>query len=216
MRPGRALATLRGIAPSPRPTGCRYAKDVVEQLILNVLMGYDGAPAFDDLEQLTITSVAEGFRRTLDAARRFLLALHDQPRFKETELRPYWDSHRILRDGVSERSPTAESFGTNAIFSLYRLDGWPKSHAVLAGIYLGEKESAQITVALGDVTEDGDRVADRWAHSGDPEPGEDLGALANVEPANFPYLVTYNPGAVWAYDSAWARREGPRLDAWQA
>jgi hypothetical protein len=180
-----------------------YADDVVQQLQRKVLMGYEGAPSLDDIEGgLTIANAAEAFRRTVEASRQYFLALHGQPRFQQLKLHPYWDTYRILRDGASTESPSAgaEYFQTTALVSLYRLADWPKTQAVFAGIYLGEEDAAQLTVGLGELAEHGETIVYRWAHSVQPDDGDDLGVLANVDPATFPSIATYTPGAVWAYD----------------
>lgn len=165
-------------------------------------MGYDGAPSLGDLEEVSISHAVEAYHRIVEAGRQFFLALHGQPRFQQLGLVPYSGYHRILRDGTSE-SPTAGAvyFETTVLLSLYRDSAWPTTRVVFASIFLGPKEAPEINVGLGDVRERGESMAYRWAHAGEPDESADIGRLAAVDKARFPYVAVYEPDARWIYDS---------------
>jgi len=65
-----------------QPTWARYIEDALAQLRFNALLGYNGAPVFDDLENMTVPSVVEGYNRAMLAARQFFLTLHGQSGFR--------------------------------------------------------------------------------------------------------------------------------------
>lgn len=81
---GRAIARCGQHSPEWR----RYADVVVTQLRLQGLLGYDGAPVFDDLEDLTVVNAVEAFNRTIRVARQLLLTLHSRPAFHAASPRP--------------------------------------------------------------------------------------------------------------------------------
>jgi hypothetical protein len=44
-------------------------------------------------------------------------------------------------------------------------------------------------------------MAYRWAHAGEPDEDPDIGPLAAVDKATFPYVDVYEPQARWVYNS---------------
>jgi hypothetical protein len=114
-----------------KPEWSAYAEDVLAQLRQKGLLGYDGAPMFDDLGELTIPHAVEAFNRSIRAAREFFLQLHGQPSFINLGLRPYWKEHRMVRNGGSQ-TPTqpVEWFETTVVMCLYKRERWQANCAV--------------------------------------------------------------------------------------
>jgi hypothetical protein len=82
---------------------------------------------------------------------------------------------------------------------------------------------------LGNVSEHGETMVYRWAHSDDPDRPSELGQLAETEKSDFPNAAIYTPGAQWVYDSTpwiagrpdedlgWVTAKlSAAVDAWQA
>lgn len=106
---------------SQLPEWSRYAADVNAQLGRKGLLGYEGAPMFDDLDGLTTASAVEVFNRTIRAARQFYLQLHGQSGFAALGLGPHEWNYRMLRDGRSDVPTQGEEwFATTVILSLYK------------------------------------------------------------------------------------------------
>jgi len=195
-----------------------YADDVVEQLRLNVLMGYDGAPAVDGLEGgLTMKNAVELFHRMLEAGRQLYLALHGQKRYADLMLGPYWPNHRVLRDGLVE-APAAggDAFATTVLLSLYRKPAWQKGENVFVSIDLSGADGPGLVVGVGLlVQETNPSPVNRWAWADDAD--GDLGDehLDGADKAVFPYSAEYDPGAKWIFDARpWLERQGDADIAW--
>ena len=194
-----------------------YAEDVVEQLRLNVLMGYDGAPELDDLDgKFTITNAAEAFNRAVEAVRQFFLALHTASDFAALDLRPYGGRHRILRDGSSD-SPTtpADFFETTVALSLYCKPSWNPEQVIFVAFDLVSDPDPQLQVGAARLTREGETIVYRWAHSDEPEGQLQTAALRDALRGPFPYGAVYDPGAEWVYDEqAWLPRRPDTDIAW--
>lgn len=194
-----------------------YANDVLEQLRLNVLMGYDGAPVLDGLEGgLTIANAAEAFNLTIGAARQFFLALHTATGYVALGLEPYGGRHRILRDGLSD-SPTGASdyFETTVLLSLYRKALWAPEQVVFVSFDLSSGPEPELQAGAGVVAKDGETMVYRWAHSDEPDGSLRTDALAGASKEHFPYAALYDPGAEWSYDGQpWLPRRPDADLAW--
>lgn len=188
------------------PEWTSYADDVVEQLRLNVLMGYDGAPSLAGIEGgLTIGNAIEIVHRTIESARQFFLLLHGQRRFATSGLKPYSGYHRILRDGASE-APTqgAAYFATTVLLALYRHPGWRREHVVFASIALPAGKEPHLHVGAGWLAEQGETPVYRWAGADDPAEWYELRHLEAADRAELPFSAAYDPGAEWIFDTrAW-------------
>ena len=109
------------------PTLAVYAEDVVTQLRYNALLGYKGAPVYDDLDGLNIVNAFEVLNRSASAARQFFLLLHAQPSFHTLGLRPYWKkSFEMRRTGTSTvLTQNEEWFHVSMFMSAYKKPAWP-------------------------------------------------------------------------------------------
>lgn len=125
---GRAAISCAAAAPEWRS----YADDVVAHLRRRGLLGYDGAPMLDDLEELTLPNAVEAFNRAILAARDFFLQLHAQPRFEELRLSSiYAPQHRMYRNGGSEAlTQPVEWFRTTVLMTAYRRPEWDEKRSV--------------------------------------------------------------------------------------
>jgi len=190
---------IKGCAEA-EPAWTAYVEDALAQLRLHGLLGYDGAPMLDDLEQMNVRNAVEAFNRTIRAARQFFLALHGQPRFKELGLMPYGKqtSFSMLRNGGS-RSPTQaeEWFETTVVLCLYAKPGWDAGNGLFVGIDLldGDPEPEILAGAF--------RItggADPLVAFADLDEGEiqteQLRAL-DKEPLPYPGTTDYSE---WVYD----------------
>jgi hypothetical protein len=111
----------------------RYAEDVVTHLRLQGLLGYDGGPVFDDLEDVTVVNAVEAFNRTIRAARQLLLTIVSRPRFHAAGYAPFGGSFSLLRDGRSTALAQDEDFFTTTVaLSPFTKPGWPRG----AGVYV--------------------------------------------------------------------------------
>jgi hypothetical protein len=130
---GRAVADVG----ARYPEWATYAEDVVAQLRRKGLMGYEGAPMLDDLQDLTISNAVEVFNRTIRAARHFYLLLHAQRGFSTLGLAAHDWNFRMLRDGRSEVPTQSESwFQTTVILSWYQHPALPDGEAAFVAFDL--------------------------------------------------------------------------------
>jgi hypothetical protein len=210
---GKAASRCAEQAPDWR----RYAEDVVEQLRLNVLMGYDGAPALDGLEGgLTLVNAVEAFNLTIGAARQFFLALHTASGFVAAGLRPYGGYHRMMRDGSSE-APTASAafFETTVLLCLYDKPSWTAGQVVFVAFDLTPGDEPELQAGAGFVSSKGETMVYRWAHADEPEGELQDAALRAAANEGFPYAAVYEPGAEWVYDGEpWLPRQPDADIAW--
>ncbi len=200
------------------PNWALYAEDVVEQLRLNVLMGYDGAPSVEGLEGgLTMRNAVELYYRMLEAGRQLYLAVHGQKRFEELALRPYWASHRILRDGFAE-APAAggNAFATTVLLSLYRKAAWSKGQNVFVSIDLSSSDEPELVTGAGLLLQESNpSTANRWAWADEPSGLLGDERLDAADKAVFPHAAEFEPGAKWIYDTRpWIERRGEADISW--
>jgi hypothetical protein len=132
------------------PEWSAYAEDVLAQLRRKGLLGYDGAPMLDDLEELTVPNAVEAFNRSIRAARDFFLQLHGQPSFIALGLKPYWKEHRMVRNGGSE-TPTqpVEWFETTVVMCLYKRDAWQPTCAAFVCFDLVGRDGEHADLCAG-------------------------------------------------------------------
>lgn len=210
---GNAAARCAESAPDWR----RYADDLVEQLRLNVLMGYDGAPVLDGLEGgLTLVNAVEAFNLTIGAARQFFLALHTASGFVATGLRPYGGYHRMRRDGFSE-APTAaaEFFETTVMLCVYDKPSWATGQVVFVAFDLTSDDDPELQAGAGLVSSKGETMVYQWAHADEPDGTLKDGALRAASEAEFPLPAVYESDAEWVYDAqAWRSRQPDADIAW--
>jgi hypothetical protein len=105
------------------PAWARYIEDVTAQLRFHSLLGYEGAPLFDDIDTpLTVPKAVDAFNRTILAVRAFYLSLHGQSGFKALG---FPGPYRLSRDGTGT-SPESHWFEASFVLSSYRRERWPK------------------------------------------------------------------------------------------
>ena len=122
-----------------------YAADVVAHLRFQGLLGYDGGPVFDDLEELNVVNAVEAYNRTIRAARQLLLALHAQQRFQEASFLPFLRTFALVRDGTSSAITQHEDFFTTTVaLSPYRKAHWPAGAGVFVAFDLAADEEPQL------------------------------------------------------------------------
>lgn len=124
-----------------------YAHDAVAQLRFNALLGYDGGPVHDDLEELNLTNAIVLFNRAMASARQFYLTLHDQPAFRATGLGPLGNSYRMLRNGASTGlSQHEELFQVTTFISPYRKSTWRTGLGAFAAFYFASDNEPKLHV----------------------------------------------------------------------
>lgn len=210
---GNVAARCAELSPEWR----RYADDLIEQLRLNVLMGYDGAPTLDGLEGgLTLVNAVEAFNLTISAARQFFLALHTASGFVAAGLRPYGGYHRMLRDGFSE-APTASAdfFETTVMLCLYNKPAWGTGQVVFVAFDLTSEDEPELQAGAGVVSSKGETMVYRWAHADGPEITLKDAALGAAPATEFPLRAVHESDAEWIYDGQPWRPRQPDADvAW--
>jgi len=131
-----------------------YAADVTAQLRRKGLMGYEGAPMFDDLEGLTVPNAVEVYNRTVLAARQFLLQLHGQQAFVDLNLKPPpgWN-YRMLRDDPSMTLTEDEIwFTTTVLLCQYDHDEFPVGTRAFVAFDLVGADGETADLLAGQVT----------------------------------------------------------------
>jgi hypothetical protein len=183
------------------PTWARYIEDAVAQLRFRALLGYDGAPMFDDLDDLTVPNVVEAFNRTIKAGRQFFLTLHGQPRFAALKLRGIGEKGRfaISRDGRSISPEVDEHwFTTHVVFSAYRREHWPDGLAAFVAVDLyGDDETAML--CAGAVQANKPRLDLLYELVEADESDEAVGSLRILDMKLFGYAAE-GPASHWVYD----------------
>jgi hypothetical protein len=119
------------------PAWARYIEDVTAQLRFRSLLGYEGAPMFDDIDTpLTVPKAVNAFNRTILAIRVFYLALHGQSGFKALG---FPGGYRMSRDGTGV-SPEGSWFEATLVLSSYRRETWPKQLGAFVAFDLATDE----------------------------------------------------------------------------
>ena len=187
---GRCAATL--------PALRTYAADVIAQLRFNALLGYEGAPVYDDLDELNVTTAFALFNRSIAAARQFFLTLHDQQGFRSAGLSSAAASHRMLRDGASTGLTQHEEFFQISTFiCLYRRPAWDQGLGAYAAFYFASDDEPRLHVGAF-VTSVPSEL--HWEY-GWSEPTEDLKSpqLLAIDKKDMP-LAAATERTEWTYD----------------
>ena len=135
---GQVEATAEAV-----PALAVYAKDVLTQMRFKGMLGYKGAPVYDDLEGgLNIVNSFEVVNRAAIAARQFYRFLHDTTAFRATGLTSYWNRFEMRRNGTSVSLNQDEQwFEVTMFMSAYKKPGWPDGAGAFATVYFaGEAE----------------------------------------------------------------------------
>lgn len=120
-----------------------YAEDVLVQMHHNGMLGYKGAPVYDDLEGgLTIVNAFEVVNRAALSARQFFRTLHDSQPFQVSGLGSYWGTFEMRRNGTSKRlNQDDEWFQISMFMSAYRKPKWPKGAGAFAAFYFASGDA---------------------------------------------------------------------------
>lgn len=123
------------------PAMAVYAKDVLAQMRFHGMLGYKGAPVYEDLEGgLTTVNAFDVVNRVVVSARQFFRTLHDAQAFRATGLTSYWSRFEMRRNGTSTSlNQDEEWFQVSMFMSAYKKPAWPKGAGAFAAFYfLGE------------------------------------------------------------------------------
>jgi hypothetical protein len=167
-----------------------YAEDVLRQLRSRELLGYKGAPVFDN-DEITIPLLVTAFNRTVLAARQFFLALVGQPRFSKLGLLPVGGkSFTMLRDdGSGALTALEDYFQVSTLMIAGRKADWPTGAGVYAAVWLDEDDDAELQVgafAADSLTE----LAYAYSDSTEVDPGElESATLREAGDARLPELA---------------------------
>lgn len=138
-------STIRSCAAAD-PAWSAYADDVLMQLRLRELLGYTGAPMFDDLQGMTIPNVTQAFNRVVLAARQLFLALRSESRFVKLGLEPIGGpTLTILRDdGSGVLTAYEDWFQVSNLMIAARHPTWPERAGVYAAVWLPGDDEAEL------------------------------------------------------------------------
>jgi hypothetical protein len=190
-----------------------YAADVIAQLRFNALLGYEGAPMYDDLDELNISNAFVLFNRSIAAARQFYLTLHDQEGFRRTGLGSTAASHRMLRDGASTGlTQDEEFFQISTFICLYRRPTWDEGLGAYAAFYFAADDEPQLHVGAYVTTAPGEL---HWEY-GWAESTEDLNSprLRAIDKKEMPFAGA-TERTEWTYDERpWRPGGGDEDVAW--
>lgn len=125
------------------------AHDVLHQMQAKGMLGYQGAPVFDDLEGgLTVANVMVVHNRVMVSARALFRAVHEQPAFAATGWQPTAVTHRLLRDGLSvSLNASEDDFQTRTLISRYVRAGDEERGGYLA-LFFDEAEPPKLQAGL--------------------------------------------------------------------
>jgi hypothetical protein len=172
------------------PSWSSYAHDVLTQLRLRELLGYNGGPVFDDLEGLTISTATTAFNRTVLAARQLFLAIVGQPRFSRLGIKPLGGKNfTILRDdGSSSLYAHEDYFQVSTLMIAGRRSTWPEGAGVFVAVWLGDEE-AELNVGAFSATPLVN-LAYGYGESDQVEPSElEIAALRDASDEVLPVLA---------------------------
>jgi hypothetical protein len=192
---GRAIARCAELSPEWR----RYAEDVIEQLRVQGLLGYDGAPVFEDLENLTVVNAVEAFNRTIRAARQLLLTLHSRPAFHASGYLPFGRTFALQRDGTSSALTQAEDFFTTSVaLSVYRKASWPKGAGVYVAVDLASDEEPHLQAGAF-FAKVSDELVWSFAYA-DEKDSVSVRELGRTDKTRLPYVAAGRQ-TEWVYDT---------------
>jgi hypothetical protein len=196
------------------PEWHRYAQDVVAQLRVQGLLGYDGAPVFDDLEELTVVNAVEVFNRAIRAARQLLLTLHSRPAFQAAGYVPFGRNFALRRDGTSTALTESEDyFTTNIALSVYRKEPWPEGAGVYIAVDLSSDDEPELQAGAFFAESSSDLVWS-YAYSDEPDDGPSHPRLAATDKAVLPYAAV-GARTEWVYDTRpWRPGDGDADVLW--
>lgn len=120
------------------PELASYAEDVLAQMRFRGMLGYKGAPVYDDLKgELTVVNAFELVNRAAVSARQFFRFLHERPAFRSIGLDPYWgSSFQMRRNGTSTALTQDEQwFEVSMLLSAYRKADWPDGAGAYCAFY---------------------------------------------------------------------------------
>lgn len=139
-------ATISGAAQD-QPALESYATDVLAQMEMRGLLGYEGAPMFDDLQELTVPTAVRAFNRTIVAARAFYVTLGADERFKALGLEP---TRHMWRDGSIENlNSGVEWYEAGILLSTYRRPSWPSELGLFVGFDLLADDEGHAAIHAG-------------------------------------------------------------------
>lgn len=126
-----------GAVAAAVPALAIYAEDVIAQMRFKGMLGYKGAPVYDDLQgELNIVNAFELVNRAATSARQFFRFLHDTPSFRAIGLESYWNRFEMRRNGTSASlSQDEEWFQVSMYMSAYRKPGWADGAGAFATFY---------------------------------------------------------------------------------
>ena len=189
----------------------RYADDVLAQLLVRGLLGYNGGPMFPDLKDLTVANAIKLFNRTMIAARLLVIEVRDSPRFQAAGFTDLTGggSFRMARDTYSTALNQGEdSFTTTVLLSGCRQPNWPPGAGAYIAFDLDRDDDPHIQVGAFHYKGTGP-VDIVWAYSNAPPGQPQQPALAARDLDSLPHACV-NPenGGEWVFaERAWRAGE---------
>jgi hypothetical protein len=195
-RLGQAIETCAEQSPTLR----RYADDVRDKLRAQGLLGYEGAPMLEDLEELTVTNAVKVFNRTMIAARWLVLAVTGDPQFLVagfTAPAGAGKSFHLARDTFSTAITANEAyFTTTLLLTGCRKPTWPSGAGAFIAFDLDREDQPYIQVGAFFYTGTGPvDLVDVYSNSGEGEPKQP--ALAGRDHDVLDLAFVNGAGAEW-------------------
>lgn len=202
-------------AATSEPIFARYASDLLQQLRLNALLGYKGAPLLDDLTEMNLSNAVIAFNRLIASARQFFLTLHDQPSFRETGLRPLGRSHQMRRNGASTAvAQPEEQFQVDTLMGNYRCEHWDPDFGAFVTFYFPKGEQPLIQAGIFVSPEPENLV---WSYTfTDGEEDIDDPRLSGLDQSEFPWQAAADLVQVVYAERPWSGSGGDADVAWTA
>jgi len=195
----------------------RYSADVLTQLRSKALLGYDGAPALEGLdEKLNVVNAFEVVNRSASAARQFFLLLHEQPSFASLRLGAYWRRNgkfEMRRTGTSTALTQDEYwFHTSMFMSAYRPADVADGYGAYVAFYFADG-SDEPKLQAGAFHTTGNELLAEYDWSEDVERFQET-CLSNLETEDLPRKAA-GPNSEWRYDERpWLLGESEADVAW--
>jgi hypothetical protein len=198
------------------PALALYAEDVVAQMRFKGMLGYKGAPVYEDLEgELNVVNAFELVNRAAVAARQFFRFLHDTSTFRSLGLASYWNRYEMRRNGTSSSlNQEEEWFEVTMFMSAYKNPSWPDGAGAFAAFYF-DPEGDEPLLQVGAFRTSWSELLVEYDHS-EPVDAFSDGQLAAYAGPDLT-IKTAAPNSEWLYDErVWQAGQQDAEIAWDS